>query len=31
MSFKSADKINSDVTWSHSGMFPSNTFILKYI
>lgn len=28
---KSADKINVDVTWAHSGMFPTNTFVLKWV
>lgn len=29
--YKNADKMTTDVVWSHSGMFPTNTFILKYI
>jgi hypothetical protein len=28
---KSADKISVDVTWGHSGMFPSNSFVLKWV
>lgn len=28
---KTADKINVDVTWAHSGMFPTNSFVLKWV
>ena len=28
---KTADKINSDVSWSHSGMMPTNSFVLKWV
>lgn len=29
--WETADKIISEVTWAHSGMYPTNSFVLKYI
>jgi hypothetical protein len=31
MNYKSADKLNIDVTWKHSGIMPSDNFVLKYV
>lgn len=31
LSYANADKLNIDVSWAHSGMFPSNNFVLKYV
>ena len=30
-SYKNADKLTMDVTWKHSGMVPSDNFVLKYV
>jgi len=30
-SYKSAEKLTADVTWTHSGIRPTNNFVLKYI
>jgi hypothetical protein len=30
-SYLKADNISTEVTWAHSGMFPSDNFVLKYI
>lgn len=29
--FENANKLFMDVTWSHSGMYPSNNFVLSYV
>jgi hypothetical protein len=31
LTFKSADPLFTSVSWSHSGMVPSNNFVLKYV
>lgn len=31
MNFQTADKLDIDVVWAHSGMFPTNNFVLKYV
>ena len=30
-SYKSPEKLISNVTWAHSGMFPTDNFVLKYV
>lgn len=30
-SVKNADKLNIPVTWAHSGMFPTDNFVLRYV
>jgi len=29
--FENANKLFMDITWAHSGMYPSNNFLLRYI
>lgn len=29
--FTNAEKINIDITWAHSGMMPSDSYVLKYV
>jgi hypothetical protein len=31
LTYGSADKLNIDVTWAHSGMYPTDNFVLKYV
>lgn len=30
-SYKNADKLTANVTWAHSGMIPSDRFVLRYV